>query len=906
MARQFDFTITGPKKISFFAGILLILLSSCQEEKIDFNAQVRPILNKNCISCHGGVKQSGGFGLIFRENALRETKNGKIGIVPGHPDKSEMIARIKHDDPEMRMPLEKEPLSQEEIDVLTQWIKQGAEWQDHWAYLKPPEPQIPHTTSGWAKNEIDHFILNKIKENNLSPSEEAGRYDLVRRVYLDLTGLPPSQEQIAAFVNDHSEQAYENLVDQLLASPKYGEHWASMWLDMARFADSKGYEADRAREIWKFRDWVIKAFNDDMPFDQFTIEQLAGDLLPDPSINQLIATAFHRNTLNNDEGGTDNEEYRIASVIDRVNTTWEVWQSTTMSCVQCHSHPYDPILMKEYYSSFAFFNNTSDWDVPGEQPLLKELEDDDETRLEEIKKWIANRSTVTESGKWEKFLRVGEPKLRPEDFEEVGNVVHYNRSNQDFMQVFNGSYIKIKGVSLQDVDRIYINYRQSEKYKGSLYIRADSLTGPVIGKTTLPKTNGFVNKPVKITSKPAITDLYFQFIGLSGDYAGLIDGFLLGKKLPGDNDTEYQRVYKEIDEVLNAPFRHSTPIMVEKPKTHSRKTHVFIRGNWLVKGEEALPGVPEVLSGEKQAFDNRLDLAKWLVSEENPLTGRVIVNRFWAKLFGKGLVTTVEDFGTLGDYPSHPELLDWLALRFSGEWDWQVKKLLKTIVMSATYRQSAKVTAIAMERDPDNKWLSRSPRVRLSAEQIRDQALAVSGLLSDKMYGPSVMPPQPDGVWTVVYSNARWNTSDGEDAYRRGLYTYTRRSSPYPSFITFDAAGREFCLSRRINTNTPLQALVTLNDPVYFETALNLARQIMLVKGGKKEKAEVAYNKVMGKMPGPEKTNILMKLLEETEAYYRENEQEAYELTKSDNPELATLTVMANALMNMDEFIVKN
>ena len=906
MAKQFRSARTYTKMMSLFAGGLLILTCSCTEEKVDFNAQVRPILNKNCISCHGGVKQSGDFGLIFRENALQETKNGKIGIVPGHPEKSEMIARINHENPEMRMPLEREPLSKEEIDILTKWIKQGAEWQEHWAYIKPQEPEVTQTKSGWAKNEIDHFILNKIEENGLSPSEEANKYDLVRRVYLDLTGLPPTPKQVDDFVNDNSAQAFEALVDELLASPKYGEHWASMWLDLARFADSKGYEADRGRHIWKYRDWVIKAFNNDLPFDQFTIEQLAGDLLPEPSINQLIATAFHRNTLNNDEGGTDNEEYRVASVIDRVNTTWEVWQSTTMACVQCHSHPYDPIKMEEYYTSFAFFNNTSDWDVPAEHPLLKEFEAEDEAKLDEIKKWIAGRSTASESGKWEKFLLVGEPKLRPEDFEEVENVVHYNRAGQDHMRVYDGSYVKIKGVPLQDIDRIYLNYSQGSKDLGELWIRADSLKGPVIGKTTLTKTNGFTNIPIRLTNHPGTADLYFQFKGRSDDYNGSIDGFLLGEKLPGDKDAEYQRVYQEIDEMLNAPFKNTTPIMIEKPETHSRQTNVFVRGNWLVKGDEVSPGIPALFTSEETGFNNRLDMAKWLVSDENPLTGRVMVNRFWAKLFGKGLVATVEDFGTLGDYPSHPALLDWLALRFSGEWNWQVKKLLKTIVMSATYRQSSKVPAVAMEKDPDNKWLSRSPRVRLSAEQIRDQALAVSGLLSDKMYGPSVMPPQPDGVWTVVYSNATWNTSEGEDAYRRGLYTYTRRSSPYPSFITFDAAGREFCLSRRINTNTPLQALVTLNDPVYFEAAKNLAKQIREVKGDKKAKVEAAYDKVMGKMPTAGKTDILINLLEETEGYYKENEAEAYKLTGSEDLELATLTVMANALMNMDEFIVKN
>ena len=885
---------------------ILILSQSCQEKKIDFNAQVRPILNKNCISCHGGVKQSGGFGLIFRENALEETKNGKIGIVPGHPEKSEMIARINHKNPEMRMPQERDPLKREEIDILTRWIEQGAEWKEHWAYLPPEEPEIPETNSGWETNEIDNFILSKLEENDLSPSEEANKYDLVRRVYLDLTGLPPSIDQVTGFVNDNSGNAYEKLVDNLLKSPKYGEHWASMWLDLARYADSKGYEKDGTRTIWKYRDWVIKAFNDDMPFDRFTIEQLAGDLLPDPTVNQLIATAFHRNTLNNDEGGTDNEEYRVSSVIDRVNTTWEVWQSTTISCVQCHSHPYDPIRQEEYFSSFAFFNNTSDWDINNEEPLLKELHETDQDKLDKIKNWIADRAAPQVSRKWERFILTGEPKLRPEDFDVVENVVHQNRSGQDYMQIFEGAYINIKKVDLKDIDRIYFDYRQREGVKGTLTIRTDSLKGPIIGKATLSKTKGFKSVPIRISTESEIADLYFEFQSNASNYTCDIDGFLLGEKLPGNKDHEYEDIYAGINEILNAPYRHSTPVMIEKPESHSRQTNVFIRGNWMVKGDMVSAGIPKLFNGDGKEFKNRLDMARWLVGKENPLSGRVMVNRFWAKLFGRGIVATVEDFGTLGDYPSHPRLLDWLALRFSGEWQWSTKKLLKTMVMSSTYRQTSRTTKESAEKDPDNLWLSKASRVRLSAEQIRDQALAVSGLLSEKMYGPSVKPYQPEGIWTIPYSSEKWSTSEGEDAYRRGLYTYLRRSSPYPSFVTFDASQRELCLSRRINTNTPLQALVTLNDPVYLEAARNLAQQIIKVGGSKKAKVETAYQKAMGKMPVPEKSEILIKLLDDTEKYYQEHKDEAYELAKSENLELASLTVMANALMNMDEFIVKN
>lgn len=906
MTKLFNFTKKYPAKASIFIGTLFVFSMSCREQKVDFNTQVRPILNKNCISCHGGVKQSGGFGLIFRENALGETKNGKMGIVPGHPEKSEMIARINHDNPEMRMPLERDPLKQEEIDILTKWIEQGAEWEEHWAYLKPEDPEVPESDSDWPKNEIDQFVLAKIEEKELTPSQQADKEDLVRRVYLDLIGLPPTIEQVNNFVNDQSENAFEKVVDQVLASSKYGEHWASMWLDLARYADSKGYEADRGRQIWKYRDWVIKAFNEDMPFDQFTIEQLAGDLLPDPSIDQLVSTAFNRNTLNNGEGGTDNEEYRISSVIDRVNTTWEVWQSTTMSCVQCHSHPYDPIKHEEYYQSMAFYNNTSDWDVPSEHPLLKDLKQEDDKKLKDIKQWISKNSSAKTANKWEQFLLIGEPKLRPEDFDEVENIVHYNRAGQDYMQIYDGSYIKIEDVMLQNIDRIYFNYRQNDKSEATLSIRADSLNGELIGRATLKKTNGFRHLPISIKTDAKLADLYFQFESRSEDYSCSLDGFLPSEKLPGQDTDDYDEIYLSIDNILNASAENTTPIMVEKPEAHSRQTNVYVRGNWMIKGDEVTAGIPKLLNYENRNFRNRLDLARWLVSDENPLTGRVMVNRFWAKIFGKGIVKTVEDFGTLGDYPTHPELLDWMALRFSGEWNWSIKKLLKNMVMSSTYLQSSKVSEDSQQKDPDNQWLARSPRVRLSAEQIRDQALAVSGLLSDKMYGPSVMPHQPEGVWSVVYNNDTWTTSGGEDAYRRGLYTYLRRSSPYPSFISFDAASRELCLSRRINTNTPLQALVTLNDPVYVEAARNLAKQILPMEADPKTKIENAYHLVMGKKPDTAKTEILVNLLQDTNEYYGQHTEEAYELAKEENVELASLTVVANALMNMDEFIVKN
>lgn len=898
-------------KNSKIATVLLTLvlsgLLSCNHEKIDFNAQVRPILNKNCISCHGGVKQSGGFGLVFRENALKETKSGKFGIVPGSPEASEMMRRINHKDPEMRMPLEKEPLSENEVAILTKWIEQGAEWEEHWSYLKPADPEVPNTGSEWPVNEIDHFVEQKLKEHKLAPSPIADKFDLARRVALDLTGLPLAQDRLQQFVGDNSGNAYEDLVDDLLNDPGFGEHWASMWLDLARYADSQGYVPDNYRSVWKYRDWVIRAFNQDMPFDQFTIEQLAGDLLPDPSIDQLIATAFHRNTMSTNEGGTNNEEYRISAVMDRVNTTWEVWQGTTMSCVQCHSHPYDPIRHHEFYTSFAFFNNTTDWDGPVEYPLLKELYGEDSSKVEEIVQWITAQSNPTEANKWKKFMLLNEPSLRAEDFSDMKKVENYNRSTQDFLRVFDGSSFALPNIQTKEIDRVYLHYKLRGKAKGRVILSLDSMQQDIIGQANLLPTNGFQVLPIPVNVDHEANQIWFAVQSSNEHFRCDIESISIGEKLPAPPDEEYQQVYASIDQVLNAPGKNATPVMVEKNEAHSRETHVFVRGNWMVHGEQVAPAIPGLFDPDQEMdFDNRLDMARWLVSQRNPLTARVIVNRFWAKIFGKGLVVTVEDFGTLGDLPTHPQLLDWLAIRFSTDWQWSVKKLLKTIVMSATYCQSSVVNEENKQLDPYNQWLSRSPRIRLSAEQIRDQALAVSGLLSRKMYGRSVMPYQPDGVWNLEYSVDSWKTSPGEDAFRRGVYTYFRRSSPYPSFITFDASERDACLSRRIKTNTPLQALVTLNDPVYMQAARHLAGEVLHAADDDQSKVTWAYQKVMGKQPDAEKVKILLNMLDRARKHYVEYTEEAYHLAKTENMDLAVFTVMANALMNMDEFLVKN
>lgn len=750
-------------------GLLLVLalfwMISAREAPVDFNAEVRPIFNNNCISCHGGVKKSGDFSLLFRHEALAPAESGLRAIVPGKPDSSELLRRLTHPDPETRMPLDADPLSEEEIAVLTKWIKQGAKWEEHWAYI-PPDPNLkaPSINDAWVENDIDRFVLEKLDEMDLEVSERASKEVLLRRASLDLIGIPPDMETLETYLADESPDAYEKNLDQLLASPHFGERWATMWLDLARYGDSQGYQKDKFRDIWRYRDWVIDAFNQDMPFDQFTIEQLAGDLLPQADTQQLLATAFHRNTMANDEGGTDDEEFRVTAVIDRVNTTFEVWQGVSIACVQCHSHPYDPFLHKEFYQAYAFFNNTADNDRYDDFPRIKLKSAAQEREIAELKSWL-------------------------------------------------------------------------DAHEG---------------------------------------------------------------------DAGYEEKLAKLESIRSG----KTPVMQELEGDDRRVTRLFERGNWLVHGDTVEPAVPAVLNEmPKDAPANRLGLAHWLVDPQNPLTARVIVNRFWEQIFGIGLVETLEDFGSQGAKPSNQKLLDHLALRFMHGHKWSVKALLKEILMSATYQQSSKVSPQLLEIDPANRYLARGPRIRLSAEQIRDQALAVSGLLSKKMFGPSVMPPQPEGVWQVIRNVLRWVPSEGENRYRRGLYTFWRRSSPYPSLIAFDSPSKEYCVSRRIRTNTPIQALVTLNDSTYLESALALAEQMMEVNASEtEEKLAFGYRRASMKYADEEILNSLKSFYKESENYYSQHPEDLQKfLPKEDNPEpeKAALVHVANVILNLDEIITK-
>lgn len=901
---------------SLLLAVITVSVSGCWERKIDFSTEVKPILNKHCISCHGGVKRSGNFSVLFRDEALDTTESGKFGIIPGDADHSEMIRRITSTDPEIRMPYKEHPLSTGEIATLRKWIEQGAPWGDHWAYVAPKPVKVPgeetkvasiFASDGPALTPIDRFIMARLDEADLQMSPEASRETLIRRVYLDLIGLPPTPEQASKFLADKSPDAYEKVVDELLASPHFGEKWASWWLDMARYSDTKGYERDAGRTIWRYRDWVIRAFNRDMPFDEFSTEQLAGDLLPNPSDDQLVATAFHRNTMNNDEGGTEDEEFRVAAVIDRVNTTWEVWQSTTMGCVQCHTHPYDPFVHEEYYKSMAFFNNTRDEDTHSEHPNLRTYEEDDAEKLKRIREWIRKKSGTEEELEANLFLKTLEPKYHPHDFDQF---VNGELIDTKWLGIRPGGSARLKGIPLDNKRNLFINY-WTPHTGGSFEIRLDAIDGPLLAKADVAKTGG-ARKTIAIPLSHAsgTHDLYFVFRNpaLARDKpVCAIDWFAFRDDLPGQGESNFSLVSKDFMDLLNAEVEN-TPVMIENDQEQHRTTRVFERGNWLATGDAVEPGVPESLNPFPQGPpNNRLGFSQWLFSKDNPLTARAAVNRFWEQIFGYGIVETMEDFGTQGAIPTHPELLDWLALRFANDHDWSMKKLLKDLVMSCTYRQSSEITDEGLEKDPSNRLLSRGPRIRLSAEQVRDQALAVSGLLSTKMFGKSVMPFQPEGIWNSVYNGESWEESEGEDRYRRSVYTYMKRTSPYPAFMMFDGSSREVCVSRRVRTNTPLQALVTLNDSSHVVAARHLAAKMMGSAKTPEDQIKSGYRTLVVRDMPPAKIVLFRKLYEDALQHYSKDVKAVSAITASGDasPERAAMTVVANSMLNLDEVMMK-
>ena len=879
--------------------------------EVDYNSEVKPLLNRHCISCHGGVKESGGFSLMTRKLALRETESGKYGIVPGNPNKSEMIQRLHETDPDERMPKNAAPLSVKDIKILTRWIEQGAEWDIHWAYetLKPEAQEIGiKQEAGFANSldsnsdltrRIDQRINSKLNKVGLSQNPIATQSELLRRVSIDLIGMPAPLHIRDAYLRDSSSISYDELVDQLLAEPAFGEKWASMWLDIARYADSRGFERDQSRSIWAYRDYVIESLNKSKPFDVFILEQMAGDLLPNPSDEQLIATGFHRNTPTNDEGGTDNEEYRIRAVMDRVNTTWSGLMGTTMACVQCHGHPYDPFPHEAYYQSFAFLNNTRDADTGKDYPRLKLLDSLERSQLAALTAWVQDVGSQEEVAHISNFVKTGQPALYSSETDELVNADIYDTK---YLGIRKNGSARIPDVYMTGVRRIVMPV--SSRYSGGvLSLHLEGPKGPEILRVNL-SNKGSELVDLNIESYEGMHDIYLKYRNASltsYERPGVMfDWFYFAPSFPGLQDglkSKFKNIYNDL---INSNSPH-TLVMAPNQPQRQRETYLFDRGNWATPTKEVQADVPETLPGINDSDPDRLSFAQWIVEKENPLTARTIVNRAWEQLWGNGIVTTTEDLGSQGANPTHPEVLDDISYTWMHDYNWDLKNLLKSIITTNTYKQSAKSDLERSEKDPYNDLFSRGPRTRLSAEQIRDQALVVSGLLSSKMYGPPVMPKQPSGIWETPYNDESWKESKGEDKYRRAIYTFIKRSAIYPSLVQFDMAARSVCESRRLATNTPLQALVTLNDPSFIEAAVALANR-MKKEGGVTlpDQINYAYSLGMSDIISNEKSAVLENLYKET-IKELSSESMSYEGEEQD----LALTTVANAILNLDEMLNK-
>jgi uncharacterized protein DUF1553/uncharacterized protein DUF1549/cytochrome c len=1020
---------------------------------VDFSRDVRPILESRCYECHGPRKVKGRLRLDVKSSALKGGLTGPA-VIPGNADDSLIVRRMLGLDGEDRMPKDKDPLPDAQVALIRAWIAQGAAWPDegpatastappeedlpeHWAYRRPVRPTLPAIAhKAWVRNPIDQFVAARLEKEGLEPSAEASKEAMIRRVSLDLVGLPPTPAEIDAFVADASPDAYERLVDHLLASPHYGERWARPWLDLARYADSHGYEKDDLRTMWKYRDWVIKALNDDLPFDQFTIEQIAGDMLPNPTTDQQIASGFHRNTQLNQEGGIDVEEARWETLLDRVNTTGTVWLGSTIACAQCHNHKYDPFSQRDYYRLLAFFSNV-EYTIHGQQggdhwiaePTLDlpspEQEKKRSALSDELKKLNATlsdpspaiddaqpaweQSMVALATQWTILTPIATHATtatltKKDDGSVLASGVQAGSDRyQVELTLPEGTFTGIRLEALPDPSLpkggpgrdYYGNFvltgfhvdllsgRETTAVKLSK-AASDDETGDVndlivppprsvrdvapgwsIDATRdlerLPRQAVFVPAQPVAAAAGARARVTLDFEG--GNVGQALGRFRLSvtsmadplktvsiraktraslavplnQRSPADRRTirtEYRGQTEAladvrtriaaIDKELKQLGIVSALVMREAP-SHDRPSTLFReRGAYLSPGERVFAATPAVLPPMSDTeMPNRLGLARWLVSPANPLTARVTVNRAWEQFFGRGIVETSEDFGTQGAPPSHPELLDWLATEFV-HLKWSQKALHRLIVTSATYRQDAHASAALVEKDPYNRLLARGPRFRMEAEMIRDAVLSASGLLSQKIGGPSVFPPQPEGIWDNPYSDAKWVVSDGEDRYRRGLYTFLRRTSPYPSFMTFDAVSREFCTVRRVRTNTPLQALTMLNDEAYFEAARALAsrtaKEVPAAGGSgarQQETARAAYmfRLCTSRLPSSVEADHIVASYERQLAHYRSKRIDAAKVlreplskdegrgTKDGQPERAAWTLVANALLNLDETV---
>ncbi len=958
--------------------IVVALPAAARADELSFNRDIRPILAGNCYDCHGPDKEArkAKLRLDERESAAEVLK----------PD-GELIARISSTDPDevMPPPKSKRKLKPEQIALLKRWIAEGAKYEKHWAFEPPKLPEAPVVyRNNWGENDIDLFVLGRLEREKLSPSPEADRLTLARRIYLDLIGLPPSPEEADAFAKDTDPKAYEKLVDRLLASDHYGEKWARHWLDLARYADTNGYEKDRPRSIWPYRDWVIHSLNIDKPYDQFTIEQIAGDMLPNATAEQRIATGFHRNTMLNEEGGIDPLEYRFYAMVDRVATTGTVWMGLTTGCAQCHTHKYDPITHTDYYRFMALMNNANEpaLDVPDEdiakrraniEAEIAKVEDEAMAKIDEkaFHGWLEKQRS--ESVPWRPLVPIGAesnlPKLSILDDGSVfasGDFTKRDVYKLRFKVESDKPITAIRLAALPDKrlpshgpGAAYYEGRSGDFFLsdvtatagdkkiafadasisyGKIAVGSGKATGPNVidgkGSTGWSTANreGERHHLVLNLAEPLAgpVDLKLELLFERHFVAGLgrfrFDFTTSDRKAtakPGDapdphtaSTGEMKRHYvrtakpfaaaqKKIAEAKKKlPKFPTTMVLSERAPDNPRKTYRHHRGEYLKAEEEVTPAVPGIFAQIDSKNPNRLDLARWLVSEKNPLAARVAVNRAWQAIFGRGLVKTPDDFGTQSDPPTHPELLDWLAVAFVRD-GWSMKKLHRLIVTSATYKQSSKVSPTLLMRDPHNKLYARGPRFRMDGEIVRDTLLAASGLLSKKIGGPSVYPPQPGSVTALAYGNTKWNVSKGEDRYRRSLYTFSKRTAPFAAYTVFDGPTGENCVARRNRSNTPLQALTLLNDAMFLEMAKTLASEAMKLEAS--YRAEFILRRCLTREPTIAEKGDLQAYAELQRYRFSLGEMDADKFlgAKNANHELAAWTLAARAVFNFDEMITK-
>jgi mono/diheme cytochrome c family protein len=966
-------TMKNARFHSLICLVILIGAAANAAEPVHFARDVLPVLSANCFACHGPDEHERQADLrLDLESESKKARGDKAAIKPGDPDNSLIVERMLSHDPDRVMPPPKsrKTVTPEQIRLIRSWIADGARWERHWSF----EPVVKLAGS------IDQIVRSSLKKRGLPLRPAATPQALVRRLSLDLIGLPPSIEMADAFAKSPTAENYERLIDDLLKSPRFGEHWARMWLDLARYADTKGYEKDLGRTMWPYRDWVIAAFNSDMPLDQFTLEQLAGDLLPNPTEQQVIATAFHRNTMSNDEGGTDDEEFRVAAVKDRVDTTIQIWMGLTMGCAKCHSHKYDPISNEDYYRFYAIFNQTEDADRYDDAPRLEVVTPEQRLQREQLQVQVSQLKS--DLAKAEQLAENMDPSGKV--LWTSPQVTAAKSTEGATLTVMPEQSVTVSGKSeAEDVYTLTLSLRPGTYTALRLEALPTKMSDGTVGLGRNPGDPNFVVSELRVERLDGVNSIPITLKNARSDFAqggwpvtSAIDGdtktgwavsprsrerhvafFDLAEPLKLEADTSVQVTLVQAygNRLTLAHFRLSVstadssqltlqpddpncralrdqlaaaektltsytaelavlPIMRELPAERQRVTKIHKRGNFLEQGDAVTPAL---LSRFHSSLNNgpvtRIQVAKWLVNSENPLTPRVWANRIWSRLFGVGIVETEEDFGALGSPPSNQELLDWLAAEYRDN-GWSLKKLLKAIVRSDTYRQASESSGDLQSIDPRNGLFSRGARFRLSAEVVRDQALAVAGMLSQKMGDPPVMPPQPAGMWRSTYNGKTWIDAEGEDRVRRSLYTYLKRTTPYPSFTTFDAGSGEVCQIRRIRTNTPLQALVTLNDPVYLEAAAGLARRMLDHSNDPKTCIEYGMRLALIRPLRPGESEPLVRLQRDLQRQFAVAPEQAASLIKTsrgkpadtDPAAFASWIVTANTILNLDEVLTRN